>query len=74
MEQDGHGNPQDANAQRGRKFIGVKFECCGVYSRIYYNDQKQGYFGYCPLCHRRVNVRVDPEKGIDARFFNLKIR
>jgi len=53
----------------GKKFIGVKFECCGVYSRIYYNEKENGYTGNCPLCRRKVRVRIDPEKGINARFF-----
>jgi len=60
-----------ARPVKGRKFIGVKFECCGVYSRIYFDEKRNGYFGCCPLCRRPVNVRVDPEKGIDARFFRL---
>jgi hypothetical protein len=63
--------PPEDRPGRGRKFIGVKFECCGVYSRIYYNEKLNAYNGYCPMCHRRVNVRVDPEKGVDARFFRL---
>ena len=66
--------PPHERSQRGRKYIGVNFRCCGVYSRIYYSEARKGYFGYCPMCHRRVNVRVDPDKGIDARFFNLRIR
>ncbi len=68
-----YGTPEEQRGQRGRKFIGVQFECCGIYSRIYYNEQHNGYFGYCPLCHRRVNVKVDPQKGVDARFFRLKV-
>lgn len=67
-----YGLPPEERGHRGRKFIGVRFDCCGVYSRIYYNKEQNGYFGYCPMCHRRVTVRVDPEKGIDGRFFSLK--
>ncbi len=66
-----YGLPPEERGQRGKKFIGVKFDCCGVYSRVYYSEQRKGYFGSCPICHRRVNVRVDPEKGVDARFFKL---
>jgi len=67
-----YGTPPEERDKRGRKFIGVKFECCGVYGRIYYSEVNNGYYGYCPLCHKRVNVRVDPEKGTDGRFFRLK--
>jgi hypothetical protein len=69
-----YGMPPEERDKRNRKFIGVEFECCHVYSRIYFNETAKAYQGYCPLCHRRVKVRVDAEKGIDARFFRLKIR
>ena len=68
-----YGVPPEQRDQRGRKFIGVQFTCCGVYSRIYFNEKENGYFGTCPLCRRRVRVRVDAEKGIDSRFFRTKI-
>ena len=67
-----YGLPPEERGKRDRKFIGVKFECCGVYARIYYNEQQKGYFGYCPLCHRRVRVLVDPATGVDARFFSVR--
>ncbi len=66
--------PQDGKPRQGRKFIGVKFECCGVYSRIYFDEKRNGYYGCCPMCHRPVNVRVDPETGVDGRFFTLRPR
>ena len=65
--------PPDDRNKRRKNFIGVEFECCGVYSRIYYSEKHNGYFGYCPLCHRRVRVRVDPEKGVDGRFFRMRV-
>lgn len=52
-----------------KRFIGVHFECCGVYKHIHYDKKKNAYIGHCPLCHKRVRVLVDPEKGINARFF-----
>jgi hypothetical protein len=56
----------------GKKFIGVKFECCGVYQRIYINDRGDAYEGQCPICRRKVRAVVDPSRGIDARFFTTK--
>lgn len=56
----------------GRKFIGVRFECCGVYVRIYINDKGDAYEGQCPLCRKRVRAIVNPKTGIDCRFFDAK--
>lgn len=56
----------------GKKFIGVHFECCSVYTRIYHNEKENAYIGQCPLCHRKVTVKVDPKEGINARFFKAK--
>lgn len=69
-----YGTPPEERGKRDRKFIGVEFECCHVYSRIYYNETQNMYLGCCPLCRRRVRVKVDADKGIDARFFRLKTR
>lgn len=56
----------------GKKFIGVHFECCGVYTRIYLNEKENMYKGNCPLCRRPVTVQVNAETGINARFFKAK--
>lgn len=55
-----------------RKFVGVKFECCGVYRQIYMNKEGTAYEGYCPLCHKKVKIKVDPDKGVNCRFFNAR--
>jgi len=52
----------------GRPFIGVYFECCRVYARIYRQPNEKEYRGRCPSCLRAVRVRVGPE-GTDARLF-----
>ncbi len=56
----------------GRKFVGVHFECCGVYARIYHNEEKNAYIGNCPVCRAPVRILVDAQKGVDARFFRVR--
>ena len=54
-----------------RKFIGVWFECCRVYGRLYKNKQGTQYYGRCPKCLRAIRVRIDgnSENATNRRFF-----
>jgi len=52
----------------GRRWIGVDFECCRIYSRIYKNKDGTAYVGNCPKCGRKVRVRVGPG-GTSSRMF-----
>ena len=68
---------QDAAADGGqiptarRPWIGVRFECCDVYARVYRNEEATAYIGRCPRCLREVRVRVGPG-GTPARLFRAR--
>ena len=53
-----------------RKYIGVFFECCNIYTRVYINKKKSAYVGYCPKCAQRAEVKID-KRGTDCRFFRV---
>jgi hypothetical protein len=62
-------DPRIASAgASARRFVGIHFACCDVYSRIYINRQESAYVGYCPRCTRRIELKIGPG-GTDSRFF-----
>ncbi len=42
----------------GRPFLGVMFDCCRVYARVYLNTAGDAYVGGCPRCGRPLRFRV----------------
>jgi hypothetical protein len=51
-----------------KKFLGIMFECCNVYGRLYKNKEGTYYEGRCPRCMRLIKIRVG-EGGVNQRFF-----
>lgn len=58
----------DENKKTPKKFLGILFECCGVYGRIYQNKDGTAYVGRCPKCMRAIKVKIG-EGGTGQRFF-----
>jgi len=49
--------------------VGIFFECCRVYVRVYRRPEQKQYLARCPRCLRVARLRVSPD-GTDARFFH----
>ena len=60
-------------ANRGRPWIGVLFECCGVYARVYREPSAERYDGRCPRCGVPVMVRVSPD-GVETSFVRAQVQ
>ena len=59
-----------SNSRQPTPFVGVSWDCCKVYSRIYLNKKKTAYVGWCPKCGKRVQMNLSPA-GSKSRFFNV---
>jgi len=53
---------------RARPYVGIHFECCRVYARVYRQPGQSEYVGRCPKCLARVRLRVGRD-GVSTRFF-----
>jgi len=51
-----------------RRYLGVHFVKCRVYSRLYRNPEGTAYVGCCPRCGAYVRIPIG-EGGTSQRFF-----
>jgi len=58
------------NHPNARPFVGVQFDCCGTYSRIYRNAAETAYVGNCPRCARKIELKIGPG-GSSSRFYTV---
>ena len=66
---EGENPPASQSSDRTpRPWIGIRFECCGAYARVYRNPEATAYVARCPHCLQTVTLRVGPD-GTDQRFF-----
>jgi hypothetical protein len=64
----GGAGPGQSDAGVERPYVGILFECCGVYARVYRRPDQKFYFGRCPKCLRATRIRVGRD-GINAKLF-----
>ncbi|HPF41473.1 MAG TPA: hypothetical protein PK093_22790 [Phycisphaerae bacterium] len=56
----------DSATSSHRVWVGVYYECCAAYARVYRRPDDLRYQGRCPECGASVSIRVGPN-GIAAR-------
>jgi hypothetical protein len=64
-------DPPPGGARRKRQFLGIHFECCNTYCRIYKTADGTAYAGSCPRCGMPVRVPIG-KGGTSQRFFRAR--
>ena len=64
-------NVQQGDSSEKKRYLGIKFVCCGVYARIYANKDNTAYEGRCPKCLKPVKVKIG-QGGTNNRFFEAQ--
>ncbi|MFQ5412154.1 MAG: hypothetical protein ACE5EC_07640 [Phycisphaerae bacterium] len=67
----GEADNRQVGPPTNRPWVGIHFECCDVYDRIYRDADSPAYVGRCPRCGRPITIRVDPE-GVDSRILRAR--
>ena len=62
------GRAQPEGDASSRSYLGVHFACCGVYARVYVNQDRTAYQGHCPRCGKPLQIKIGPG-GTESRFF-----
>ena len=57
--------------QKGKKFLGIMFECCNIYRRIYINKDGNAYEGRCPKCFGEVKIIIGQD-GSEKSIFRAR--
>lgn len=57
--------------EKKSNYLGIMFNCCNVYGRIYKNKEGKAYTGRCPKCMRTIKIPIG-ESGTNTRFFNAQ--
>lgn len=68
------GEPEDlddSSPSTGRPWVGIRFDCCSLYTRVYRNSEGTAYDGYCPKCLKKIRLAVGPG-GVASRFFKAE--
>ena len=68
LSSDGVRASSQGSGDASRRFVGVHFVCCDVYTRVYVNHEETAYEGNCPRCAKRVTLHIGPG-GTESRFF-----
>jgi len=66
--EDSTSQPCREGGLQGRRWVGIRFDCCDVYTRVYRNAEGTAYRGRCPHCLRTIRLRIGAD-GVDSRFF-----
>jgi len=60
--------PSFKTTQKKKSFLGVRFDTCSCYGRLYINDEGTAYVGRCPRCYAPFAVRIGSH-GTSKRLF-----